>query len=329
MSAEPLTSDNHYLSRVKINAAEAASATIRADNFISEAVAFYTAAAVSENTRRTYRSDLAHFQAWGGRIPSEPTVVASYLADNAGILSPATLARRVATLAKAHTVAGFPNPCLPEIVLATLRGIKRVHGTAQRRARPLLREDLFRVLDTMGERTKDVRDRALLLVGFAGGFRRSELVGLDFADIAKVSQGLIITLRRSKTDQVGAGREIGVPFGRTFYCPVAALLMWLATSGIVNGPIFRPVNRHGHVHPKRLTGGAVSLVIRERVAIAGINPNGFSGHSLRAGFVTSAAEAGVSSSKIRQQTGHASESVLARYIRSGETFTGNAIDTLL
>ena len=185
------------------------------------------------------------------------------------------------------------------------------------------------ILDRLGTTTRDARDRALLLIGFSGGFRRSELVGLDHADIEHARQGLILTLRRSKTDQEGAGRKIGIPFGRTRHCPVAALDAWLSASGIVTGPMFRSVDRHGHVQPERLSGDAVSEVIRERVATAGIDPRDFSGHSLRAGFATSAARAGVSTIKIRQQTGHASDAMLARYIRDGELFAGNAVGALL
>ena len=185
------------------------------------------------------------------------------------------------------------------------------------------------MLDRLGETLRDQRDRALLLLGFAGGFRRSELVALEHADIEPARQGLIVTIRRSKSDQQGAGRRIGIPHGRTRHCPVSAVEAWLAASGIDCGPLFRPITRHGHVQPNRLTGDAVSVLLRERLDGAGISPDGFSGHSLRAGFATSAAQAGVSTLKIRQQTGHASETTLARYIREGDLFSGNAAGVLL
>jgi integrase len=169
----------------------------------------------------------------------------------------------------------------------------------------------------------------LLLLGFAGGFRRSELVALELVDIETARQGLIVTIRRSKTDQEGAGRRIGIPHGRTKHCPVAAVEAWLAASSIVSGPLFRPITRHGHFTQNRLTGDAVSVLLRERLEGAGINPEGFSAHSLRAGFATSAAQAGVSTLKIRQQTGHASDAMLARYVRDGELFTNNAVGALL
>jgi integrase len=192
-----------------------------------------------------------------------------------------------------------------------------------------LREDLFQVIDAMGDRIKDVRDRALLLVGFAGGLRRSEIVALDLTDIETARQGLIVHLRRSKTDQEGTGRKIGIPFGRTRFCPVAALERWRERAGVAEGAIFRPVDRHGRVAPDRLSDEAVSTVVKERVAQAGFDPDEYSGHSLRAGLATSAAQAGISSWRIRQQTGHASDAMLSRYIRDGELFTDNVAGALL
>jgi Phage integrase family len=165
--------------------------------------------------------------------------------------------------------------------------------------------------------------------GGAGGFRRSELVALDCGDVEPVRQGVIITIRRSKTDQEGAGRRVGIPFGRTRHCPVLALERWLTVSGIEAGPMFRPVDRHGRIASERLSGEAVSLILKERVADAGIDPTGFSGHSLRAGFATSAVQAGVSTLRIRSQTGHASDAMLARYVRDGELFFENPAGALL
>jgi integrase len=210
-----------------------------------------------------------------------------------------------------------------------MRGIKRIHGSAQHQAKPLLRDDLLLVLDAMGEGLKAIRDRALLLVGFAGALRRSELVGLYVADVEPVRQGVIIHLRRSKTDQEGQGQKIGIPFGRSRWCPVAALDAWMTASAISEGPVFRPVDRHGRVRAGRLSREAVSTVIKQRTASAGFDPGRYSGHSLRAGFVTSAAQAGVATWKIRAQTRHASDAMLARYIRTGELFTDNAAGALL
>jgi integrase len=159
--------------------------------------------------------------------------------------------------------------------------------------------------------------------------QRSELVALDVADIEHVRRGIVLHLRRSKTDQDGRGQKIAIPYGRTRWCPVAALEAWLAASEITAGAIFRPVDRHSHVHNVRLSGEAVSLVVRERASAAGLDATGYSGHSLRAGLATSAAQAGVPASRIKAQTRHASDAMLSRYIREGELFTENAAGALL
>lgn len=348
MKNEVLTPDNFQLSRVKTEGDEESKTEQIAINCtndlflkpacflpqaspetISDKVANLLSHSLSENTERAYASDLQHFAVWGGTIPASPATICGYIADHAGTLAVATIIRRIATLSKAHEALGATNPCRTEVVRATLRGMKRKHGTAQAQAKPLLRDDLFHVIDQMGEGLRDRRDRALLLMGFAGGFRRSELVGLNVGDIENVRQGLVVTLRASKTDQERAGRKIGIPYGRTRFCPVTALEAWLNAAAINEGPLFRPITRHRNVTQEALTGDAVSALLRGRVQAAGINPVGYSGHSLRAGFATSAAQAGVSTLKIRDQTGHTSDAMLARYVREGELFTGNAAGALL
>jgi integrase len=297
--------------------------------YLPSTVADYIRESLAENTRAAYLSDLAHFEGWGGQIPAAPETVAEYLVAHAHVLSVATLTRRIAALAKVHRSRGFSNPTTVEVVKATLRGLKRIKGTAQRQASPLIKEDLLILLEAMGSRVKDVRDRALLLLGFAGGFRRSELIGLNCNDVVPVRQGLEVTIRRSKTDQNASGRKIGIPHGRGRWCPVLALEQWRVASGISEGAIFRTVDRHGRIGPQRLSGEGVCLVVRERLQVAGLNPTGYSGHSLRAGLATSAARAGVSSWKIRQQTGHASDAMLSRYVRDGKLFVDNAAGALL
>jgi integrase len=316
-----LTRHNPFLSRPTKPEIAPTEADAAVEHFIRESL--------SENTRAAYRADLAHFIAWGGVLPATADLVARYLADHADTLAPASLARRVATLSKVHAANGWPNPCQSEVVRATLRGIKRVKGTAQDQARPLLREDLFLILDAMGDDARAQRDRALLLIGWAGGFRSSELVGLDWSDVEEVREGLVLHLRRSKTDQMGQGRKIGVPLGRTRHCPVAALAAWRRVSTGDDGPIFRPADRHGHIQPVRLRSDAVSTILRDRLTGAGIDPEGYSGHSLRAGLATSAIKAGVPSYKVRAQTGHASDLMLARYVRDAGMFDGNAAGVLL
>lgn len=317
-----LTRDNPFLSR-SIKGGE--STDLTAD----EAVEHFVRQSLSENTRKAYRADLAHFSDWGGELPASADLVARYLADHAETLTPSSLARRIATLSKVHAANGWPNPCRSEIVRATMRGIKRVKGTAQDQARPLLREDLFILLDALGDDPRAQRDRALLLIGWAGGFRSSELVGLDLADFEEVREGLVLHLRRSKTDQTGKGRKIGIPLGRTCHCPVAALSAWLDALRVNEGPIFRPVDRHGNVQPDRLRSDAVSTILRDRLDNAGIDPESYSGHSLRAGLATSAIKAGVPNHKVRAQTGHASDLMLSRYVRDAGLFDGNAAGALL
>ena len=321
-----LTSDNSLLSRPTIGTLEQSD---QSDIDCIGTVSDYVKQAVSENTRRAYRSDLTHFLGWGGTIPATDQMVAAYLANHAGKLAIATLQRRLASITKAHAIHGHVNPVSSVLVQHTLQGIKRTHMSLQKRAKPLLVGDLLSIMATLNDRPKDLRDKGLLLVGFAGGFRRSELVAIDYEDIEWERQGMIITIRRSKTDQEGQGRKVGIPYARGKHCPVLSLQRWCEHICVETGPIFRPLTRHGVVQDSRLSADAVSLVIKDRVQPLGFDPTVFSGHSLRAGFATSAATAGVSSWKIRQQTGHASDAMLTRYIRDGELFIDNAAGALL
>jgi integrase len=323
--APALTRDNIHLSRPKLNLD--GSSVDCTD--LSEAVAGYVRDSLAENTRRAYQSDLRHFEMWGGSLPASPETVAAYLAAHADRLSVTTLIRRIAALSAAHQARGLDNPIRSELVRATLRGIKRKRRRSPLQAKPLLRDDLLSVLDATGNDIKDLRDRALLLIGFAGALRRSELVALDVADVESVRRGILLHQRRSKTDQGGQGHNIAIPYGRNRWCPVACLDTWLSASSIVEGAIFRPIDCHGNVRATRLSGEAVSIVIRERIAAAGLDPVGYSGHSLRAGLATSAAQAGVQAWRIKAQTRHASEAMLAHYIRQGELFTDNAAGALL
>lgn len=296
---------------------------------ISEPLQRFISSSLSAGTQRGYAADLDHFRASGRDIPCLPHALAEYLADLAETHAIATIQRRLAAIAKAHRALGHDDPCGAEIVKTTMSGIRRTKGMAQREARALQRDDLFAVLDRIGERPIDIRDRALLLIGFAGAFRRSELVGFDCGDVEPVGRGIVLHLRRSKTDQTGQGRKIAIPHGRTRWCPIRHLTDWLTFAGIEQGPIFRSIDRHGNIAPDRLSAEAVSTILKKRVEAAGFDPATFSGHSLRAGLATSAAMAGASSWKIRQQTGHKSDAMLARYIRDGDIFTDNAAGTVL
>lgn len=283
----------------------------------------YVEQAISENSRKALRSDLEHFRQYGGEIPCSPETLAAYIAAFAGSLSVATLCRRIASISKAHKLKGMPSPVVSEIVRLTLRGIKRQHGKPQKQAAPLCRDDLLLVLAAIPDDLRGARDRALLLIGFCAALRRSELCRVQYEDLAFTSEGLVLTLPRSKNDQEGHGRKVGIPFGRGKVCPIRALQDWLARSGITSGPIFRAIDK-GAVTETSLCDRSVSNIVKARVASVGLSSEHFSGHSLRAGLATSAAMAGVSSLKIREQTGHKSEAMLARYVRDGNLFRDNA-----
>ena len=291
-------------------------------------VSDYLRASLSDNSRRAYRSDLSQFLAWGGTIPASPAMIAGYLAGHAGLHAIATLARRLVSIGKAHTAQGLPSPTDSELVRATLRGIRHTHGSAQRQVAPAIKEDVLLMVAGLGG-IKGVRDRALLLIGFAGAFRRSELVSLTVADIEQAKQGLIVQLRFSKTDQEGRGRKVAIPYARGSVCPVLAYQQWLEVAKITEGAIFRGVNRHGHISDAAITAQAVALVVKERAQAVGLDSAKYAGHSLRSGLVTSAAKLGVSSWKIREQTGHKSDAMLARYIRDANIFVDNAAGAVL
>lgn len=294
---------------------------------LSPLVTQYLQASLSENTRRAYGNDLQHFINWGGRIPASPETVATYLAEHAATLSYGTLSRRAVAISKAHAAKKTQSPVQSDMVKATLQGIRRTTGHVQRRVRPtLLPQIQAMVKEVTG--MKGGRDKALLLIGFCGAFRRSELVSICVDDVQFVTEGVVIRIRRSKTDQTGQGREIAIPAMRGKYCPVKALKDWLAHSGISEGALFRGVNRHGQVMDHGLSPQSVALIVKERVAAIGLDAKQFSGHSLRAGLVTSAAINGVSSFKICQQTGHKSDSVMQRYIRDNNLFTDNPLSKI-
>jgi integrase len=213
---------------------------------------------------------------------------------------------------------GYDSPTKEEPVRLVRRGMRRTLGTAQRQVRPVTVHDLRAMLEGLGIDPAGCRDRALLLLGFAGALRRSELVGLDVADITEGVDGLTVHLRRSKTDQEGAGRTVGIPFGSNpVTCPARAWRAWLEVSGITEGHAFCPVDRHGHMGTTRLSGNAVALVLKRHAARVGLDPSEVAGHSLRACLATSAAAAGVPERVIAQQTGHRGTAMLRRYIPRG------------
>ncbi len=298
---------------------------------LTELVRTFVNASQAPNTSRAYKSDIANFLRWGGDIPATPELVAAYLAAHARSHAISSLTHYLASLSKAHRARSLPNPTSSELVKATMRGIRRsqVSADGSGPAKPLLREDLVRVLDPIGTSLTDHRDRALLLLGFAGAFRRSELAGLDIADVDLAQGGVKIFVRRSKTDRYGDGQSVWIASGQTRNCPALALEKWIAISGIKDGPLFRPIHKSGRLISDCLSGEAVSIILKRRMISAGLNTEGFSGHSLRAGFVTSAALVGTPIWMIREHTRHATDLSVARYIRPNWPLRNSKIEALL
>jgi integrase len=297
---------------------------------IGAKAASYIEKSKAENTRRAYRADWQDFTAWCEKyrrsaLPASPDTVAYYLADRSQKLKTSTLQRRLATIAEAHRTAGHDLPTRHAQVKLVWAGIRREKGTAQAHMKPVLTKHIRLMVTHLPKSLLGVRDRALILLGFAGALRRSELVGLDVTDLAIGDEGLVVVIRKSKTDQGGEGRKIGIPFGRyEETCPVRAVQAWLEQSGIGAGPVFRSVNKHGHVMEGRLSDKAVAEVVKRSLVAAGKSARRFAGHSLRAGLITQAAMAGVSERAIQDQSGHKSLTVMRRYIRDGSLFRENA-----
>ncbi len=286
----------------------------------SALVAGYSAAAQSEATTRSYDAGIRHFKQHGGTIPATPTMVAEYLASLAGTLAVATLQHRLIAIHRAHTDQGLPSPVLDKLVKRTMQGIRRTLGVKQRRVTALVKSDLIEMMVHADQLMpmRAARDKALLLVGFAGAFRRSELVALQCDDVTHFDSGIELLIRRSKTDQEGAGRTVFIPYARGSRCPVEVLKTWLVLAGIDSGPLFRPINRHDQVvGRKALTPQSVALIVKASVRMMAGDEAAkmVAGHSLRAGYCTEAAMVGMPAHTIQETTGHRSLTVLAGYIR--------------
>jgi site-specific recombinase XerD len=303
---------------------------------LAQAARAFAKASRSEATKRAYRRQWEAFTSWCEErgfpsLPASPEAVALYVADRAESgWKVAGLAQALAAISVAHVTAGHPSPRGAAPVREVLAGIRRTLGTAQRQAAPLLAGQLRAILEALPGSLRGLRDRALLLVGFAGAFRRSELVSLTVADARFTAEGLELTLRRSKTDQEGAGHVKALPYsGNPSACPVRALQAWLEGAGIKSGPLFREVTRHEAVSDKALSDRSVARIVKGCAAAAGLEVERLSGHSLRAGFATQAARAGKAERAIQRQTGHRSVTMLRRYIREAERWTDNAAAGLL
>lgn len=311
-----LTSENAHLSIAN---------QLKENDFMKNEISFtpqsddlldrYLAASLAPATRRGYRNDLASYIRWSGSLPASPEAVARFIAEHAERLSVATLKRRLAAIAKHHNMHGLPDPVASPLVADVLRGIKRLHGKPQRQAAPILKSDLSAILAAIpGDSLRNLRDRALLALGHAGAFRRSELVGLLVSDLRHVENGLAVLVRRGKSDQFGRGRTVMIERDESPACPVEAVSTWLHASGIADGFLFRSIDRHGNLSTDALASQNVALVVKQRAKTAGFDPARLSAHSLRRGYITGAAMEGVSPWRIKAQTGHRMDHMLSRYV---------------
>lgn len=277
----------------------------------------YMSASHATATMAAYALDVKMFELAGGTVPATPTQIVEFLAAFAGKLAVATLERRLTGIHRAHLERGLLSPVYDETVKKTMAGIKRTFGTRQRQVRPILKDDVLRMLVMVDRQkpNKAARDAALLLLGFAGAFRRSELASIQCQHLTAHDGGIEVLLPRSKTDQSGAGRTVFIPYANGDRCPVLALHGWLSVSGIETGYVFRGVDRHDRVAIEPLTAQSVALIVKNAVGKVGGPVAETSGHSMRAGYCTQAAIAGLQPFQIREQTGHTSDATLARYIR--------------
>lgn len=300
-----------------------------------EAAASYAKAEKAAATRRAYKTDFSIFQSWcadrgASALPAEPATVAAFLAWEANRQTrPSTIGRRAAAIRYAHKLAGHDIPTDDERVRATMRGIRRAVGSAPTKKTPATSDRIMAMTPVPGTGLlADLRDRALPLLGFAGAFRRSELVALDIEDIEETKDGLRVMIRRGKTDQEGKGAVIAIVHG-TAACPVAAYKAWIEAANISTGPVFRPIAKGGRLQEARLTGRSVAKIVKAHAARIGLDPAGFSGHSLRSGFLTSAAARGASVFKMMDVSRHKSMDTLRGYVRDAELFRDHAGTGLL
>ena len=298
---------------------------------LAEQARTFIEAAKADNTRRAYRSDWRQFETWCrlqslASLPATPETVTLYITALAADHKPASLTRQLTSITKAHQAAGYPSPATMQhaAVSETLKGIRRTLGTVQPGKEPLLTAEILRMLDCLEDSRIGIRDRALLLVGFAGGLRRSELVNLNVEDVVETDDGLVLRIRRSKTDPEGKGISVALPYGSTAArCPVRSYRAWIAAAAIDEGPAFRSVHRYGHIGMRRMNAGSVARLIQRAAETAGLDPASYAGHSLRAGFATQAFLNGAAEVSIMRQTRHKSLNTLRKYIRDRSLFRDN------
>jgi len=292
----------------------------------------------SDNTLRAYRSDFKDFGAFCAKhglnsLPSEPKIISLYLTYLSKSSKISTLRRRLVSISMVHKLKGHYLDTKHPIIVENLMGIRRVKGSIQNGKKPLLINHLKSIINAIDkenyEEIKKLRDKSIILIGFGGGFRRTELISINYEDLEFVSEGLKIIIRRSKTDQFGEGMIKGLPyFTNVNYCPVLNLKKWLELSKIKSGAIFRRFSKGSSITNNRLTDQSVVLLIKKYLNLAGIENKNFAGHSLRSGFATVAAESGANERSIMAMTGHKTTQMVRRYIREANIFKNNALNKL-
>ena len=293
----------------------------------------------AKNTVRAYKSDFKDFglfcvQNGFKTLPSEPKIVSLYLTHlSTKEIKLSTIKRRLVSIGVIHKMKGHYLDTKHPVIIENLMGIKRRKGIVQKGKKPLLINNLKKIVDVINiQQIKDIkklRDKSIVLIGFSGGFRRNEIVSLDFEDLDFVFEGLKITVKRSKTDQFGEGLTKGLPyFENKLYCPVTTLKRWLNVSKIKDGPLFRRFTKGSKLSKNRLSDQSVALIIKQYLNFAGVNSSNYSGHSLRSGFASSAAESGAEERSIMAMTGHKSTEMVRRYIKEANIFKNNALNKI-
>ena len=290
----------------------------------------------ANNTLRAYKSDFKDFGIFCANhgfssMPTQPKIVSLYLTHLSTNSKVSTLRRRLVSIGVVHKLKGHYLDTKHPVIIENLMGIKRKKGSIQKGKKPLLINHLKQIINVIDdqkiEKIKKLRNRTLILIGFGGGFRRTELISINHEDLDFVEEGVKITLKRSKTDQFGEGMIKGLPyFTNEKYCPVTSLKNWINLSKIKNGPIFRRFAKSSILTKHRLTDQSVALLIKDYLRLAGIENQNFSGHSLRSGFATVAAESGADERSIMSMTGHKSSQMVRRYIREANLFKNNALN---
>lgn len=291
------------------------------------------------NTVRAYKSDFKDFGLFCAQngfksLPSEPKIVSLYLTYlSTKNTKMSTLKRRLVSIGVIHKLKGHYLDTKHPSIIENVLGIKRRKGSIQKGKKPILISDLKLIIDVIDEEKnediKKLRDRSIILIGFSGGFRRNEIVSLDYEDLDFVLEGLKINIKRSKTDQFGEGSKKALPyFDNSQYCPVVSLQKWIKISNINSGPLFRRFSKGSKLSENRLTDQTVALLIKAYLKLAGVDSSNYSGHSLRSGFATSAAESGAEERSIMAMTGHKSTEMVRRYIKEANLFKNNALNKI-